>query len=97
MAHVKPSGHPSWKVLAEPLLAFLQEGPKTWADLDEFRCRTAGRKRPPQELIANILAWLDNCKLARSYYDSEGRLCWVASVMTTPPKPRAICGDADEK
>lgn len=66
-----PDNHPSWKELAKPVIAWLREGPRTWAEIDQF----GAENRIFQSTMTNIIAWLENRKLAYGVYE-EGVVVW---------------------
>lgn len=66
-----PDNHPSWKELAKPVIAWLREGPRTWDEINQF----GAENRIFQSTMMNIIAWLENRKLAYGVYE-DGVVVW---------------------
>jgi hypothetical protein len=71
---VPPINDPVWVEWSDPLLEFLQEGPKTWTQLELWRkSRGVSGFR-----LRNCLAWLEDTGLARSEGPGK-RVKWKAT------------------
>jgi hypothetical protein len=71
---VPPISDPVWVEWSDPLLKFLQEGPKTWTQLERWRKpRGVSGFR-----LRNCLAWLEDRGVARSEGTGQ-RVKWMGS------------------
>ena len=71
---VPPINDPVWVEWSDPLLEFLQEGPRTWPQLEKWRkSQSVSGFR-----FRNCLAWLEDTGLARSEGNGKG-VKWIAT------------------
>lgn len=66
-SRVEPDNHPSWKVAAKPVIAFIRQKPRTTQEIQAF----GKSARIYQNVLLNILAWLENRRMVRCVPEGE--------------------------